>query len=233
MATRSRIWGNLLDLWRKIYFERFHRYLFMGYFMSADCNGDKTDSTLKETEKPAKKKSDAGWVLRTVILTFVISVCLSFISEGLSENINLFVAVATLLFFIFLGIFFDIIGVSVTTADPKNFNSMAAHKIKGAKAALWCISKAPAVSNFCNDVIGDISGVISGSMGVVIADAVSSMFSLPKLLTMVVITGLISSLTVGGKALGKKVSMQNSNSIVFFVSKVLSLIVPERFFGKK
>lgn len=201
--------------------------------MSSDPTSDRSESVLKTPEKPARKKSETGWIFRTVILTFLISSCLSFISEGLSENINLFVAVIMLLFFIFLGIFFDIVGVSVTTADSKNFNSMAARKMKGAKTALWFVSKAPAVSNFCNDVIGDVSGVISGSMGVVISDFISSLLGLPKLLTMVFVTGIISSLTVGGKALGKQLAMKKGNAIVFFVSKTVSLFIPERFFGKK
>lgn len=201
--------------------------------MSTETSGEKTEITQKDQERPQKKKSASGWILRTVLLTFCISVSLSFVSEGLSENINLFVALVMLLFFVFLGILFDVIGVAVTTADPKNFNSMAARKIKGAKAALWCVFKAPVVSNFCNDVIGDVSGVISGSMGVVIAESVSSALSLPRLPIMVITTGVISSLTVGGKALGKQLAIKNSNSIVFFVAKVLSIFVPERVFGKK
>ena len=54
--------------------------------MSSDSSSDRSDAVLKTPEKPVKKKSETGWILRTVILTFLISSCLSFISEGLSEN---------------------------------------------------------------------------------------------------------------------------------------------------
>jgi len=46
------------------------------------------------------------------------------------------VAALVLAVFIGLGIVFDMIGVAVTAADPKPFHSMAAHKEKGAKAAI-------------------------------------------------------------------------------------------------
>ena len=62
------------------------------------------------------------------------------------------------LFFIFLGILFDIIGVAVTSSDDKIFHSMSARKVRGAKVAVKFHKNAEKVSSFCCDVVGDICG---------------------------------------------------------------------------
>ena len=54
------------------------------------------------------------------------------------------------------------VGMAVQVADIKVFNAMAAKKVKGAKIALIMIKNAPKLSTICNDVIGDICGIISG-----------------------------------------------------------------------
>ncbi len=77
-------------------------------------------------------------------------------------------AALVLAVFIGLGIVFDMIGVAVTAADPKPFHSMAAHKEKGAKAAIRLLQNANQVSSVCNDVVGDICGIVSGSTAAVI-----------------------------------------------------------------
>ena len=40
--------------------------------------------------------------------------------------------------------------------------------------------------------------------------------------SLVIISSLVSSLTVGGKAIGKKYAINNSDEIVFLVSKILT-----------
>ena len=57
------------------------------------------------------------------------------------------------------------IGIAVTVATPKTFNSMATKNVRGARACINLIRKASKVSSFCNDVIGDICGILSGSAG--------------------------------------------------------------------
>lgn len=51
---------------------------------------------------------------------------------------------------------------------PKPFHSMAAHREKGAKEALMLLRSASRVSSVCNDVVGDICGIVSGSTAAVI-----------------------------------------------------------------
>ena len=107
-----------------------------------------------------KKNVDYSWILKIVLLSFVISVFFSFISEMTIPKFNIVLGIVICLLFIVVGIIFDMIGVSVTASDPSVFNSMAAKKIRGAKLAVKFKQKADKVSSFCNDVVGDICGII-------------------------------------------------------------------------
>lgn len=114
------------------------------------------------------------------------------------------------------------VGVAVTSANITPFHSMSARKIKGASLAVNLINNSSKVSSFCNDVIGDICGIVSGSAGVIIATTISSTFKFNPLLVSLITTALIAALTIGGKALGKTFAVRNNNSIVFKFSKILS-----------
>ena len=194
-------------------------------------------SKLKENDKLSGKEKQKmfnfRWTIKIAIITFCISACLSLLSETASENLNLWAAVIILFLFIFLGIIFDILGVSVATANETQFNSMATKKVRGARAALWFVSKADSVANFCNDVIGDISGVLSGTMSIVIASGIASGLHINKLIISIAVTAVTAALTVGGKALGKNLAMKKSNDIVYLFAKIICFIIPEKKFIKK
>ena len=55
----------------------------------------------------------------------------SFIGEVIIPNAELIISIILVFTFIVLGIIFDMIGISVTVADDKTFNSMATKKIRG------------------------------------------------------------------------------------------------------
>ena len=165
-------------------------------------------------KEPIKKKSDISWVVKVTILAFNISMILSFASEMIIPNVVIVISVILVLFFIFLGILFDIIGIAVTTADPKIFHSMATKKIKGARTAIKMITNKEKVSSFCNDVIGDICGVISGSCGISIAIKLANIWNIKLLVITLLITSIISALTIGGKAIGKSIAVNKSNIIL-------------------
>ena len=132
------------------------------------------------------------------------------------------VAFVILLLIILLGIVFDIIGVAVTSADEKPFHSMAARKVPGATEALRLLRKAERVSSICNDVIGDICGVVSGAAAATIAVQLlqNFEFSWPRLASLMM-SALVAGLTVGGKALGKAFAINSSTDIVFAVGRVI------------
>ena len=119
------------------------------------------------------------------------------------------------------------IGIAVTVADVSTFNSMATKKVKGANLGVKLIKNASKVSSFCNDVIGDICGIISGSTGISIAIIVSEKFSFPLLLMTILITAFVAAFTIGGKAIGKSYAINNSNVILFRFVKILSVFYRE------
>ena len=174
-----------------------------------------------------KKKVDKKWIILISIVSFLISLLFSFIGETVIPNAHLAISIILVFFFIFLGIIFDIIGISVTVADLKTFNSMATKKVKGAKLAVRMIKNASKVSSFCNDVIGDICGIISGSTGVSIAIIIADKLDISLLLVTLLITAFISALTIGGKALGKSFAINNCNAILYRFVKVLIIFKGE------
>ena len=173
------------------------------------------------------KKFSPSWLIVTVALTFCLSAAISFLTASRLQDVTLTVAFILLFVIIFIGILFDIIGTAVTAASDAPLHAMASNRVRGARYAVKLIKHSEKAANVCNDVIGDICGVISGSIGTpIVGDlALSHSFNLP--LTSVLAAALISALTVGGKAAGKTFAITNCNAIVFFVGRLLYL------FGRK
>ena len=176
----------------------------------------------KKKEKIKKEKVNVKWILTIVCITFVISFCLSFIANAAIPNLSLIFGILLTLLFIAIGILFDIIGVAVTTADEAVFHSMNSRKVKGAKVAVKFKKNADKVSSFCCDVIGDICGVISGAAGTAIAAILISDFHTNLIVTGLFITAIISSLTIGGKAVGKSFAINKSDIILYEFAKFIS-----------
>ena len=131
---------------------------------------------------------------------------------------------------ILIGVLADLIGVAVTAAEEKPFHAMASKKYPGARQAIKLIRNADKVSSICNDVIGDICSVISGTAGAAIVFRIFLNQVQPGWAEAAV-GGLIAALTVGGKAFAKKYGINNSDFIVYRVGFVLSLFIPSN--GKK
>ena len=176
----------------------------------------------KKKEKVKKEHVDKKWIATVVIVAFLTSFTLSFISEMTIPNLSLWLGILVTLFFIFLGIFFDIIGVSVTTADEAVFHSMSSRKVKGANVAVKFKKNADKVSSFCCDVIGDVCGIISGAAGTTIAAKLVSQFKFNTLFTSITIAAIIASITIGGKAIGKSFAINKSNIVLYEFAKFIS-----------
>lgn len=156
------------------------------------------------------------------MFTFIMSVALSFLLDHLLKDVNIFVGVIMLLSVILIGIIFDIIGVSVTSADQKLFHSMAANRIQEGKVAIDLIKNADKVSSFCNDVIGDMAGIISGALGASLLSKIYDKFNdINIALIGTLITASVAGFTVGGKSLGKSVAINKYREIIFFISKII------------
>ncbi len=176
----------------------------------------------KKKKSQRKKNSRYAWAIKVFFISIIITACLSFISGELLNELNVYVALIVLAVFILLGIVFDIIGLAVATADEAPFNSMAAQRNKVGKTAVKLLKNAEKVSSFCNDVVGDICGVISGATGTSIA---ASLFATSKnaFWWTLLLTSAVAALTVGGKALGKRFAMEKSVTIVTNVSRIICL----------
>jgi len=167
-----------------------------------------------------EKMKNIRWVITIFIVTIFVSGSISFISDEIMGNSNMLVAFLILLAIVLIGIVFDTIGVAVTSADESPFHSMAARKVPGAQEAIRLLRKAERVSSICNDVVGDICGVVSGSAAATISVQVVNNFSFswPSIVSLVM-SALVAGLTVGGKAISKGFAVNSSTSIVYFVGK--------------
>lgn len=176
----------------------------------------------KKKEKVKKETVDKKWVFIIIVISFTISFCLSFIANITIPNLSLIIGIIITILFILIGIMFDIIGVAVTTADEAVFHSMNSRKVKGAKIAVRFKKNADKVSSFCCDVIGDICGVISGAAGTTIATILVTKYHFNVLLVGLLITAIISSLTIGGKAIGKSFAINKSDIILYEFAKFIT-----------
>lgn len=171
--------------------------------------------------KTGFEKRHVLWGIFITVVSFGLSLLVLYASTGLLGEARPAFSFIVVLVIISTGVVFDVIGIAVTAADETPFHSMASKKIKGAKQSLILIRNAPRVSSFCNDVIGDICGVVSGVAGTSI---VYRLFATSGNISLIeTVTGaLIAAFTVGGKAFAKNIGMNNSNYIVYWVGRILS-----------
>jgi CBS domain containing-hemolysin-like protein len=183
-------------------------------------------------DRKLNKKKD-NWVLKITIITFFIALFLGFFSDILSKNLNIYVSFLVLVVIIFIGILFDIVGIAIASADEKPLHAMSSRKIKGARQALILLKNAEKTTNFCNDVVGDIAGIISGATSTTIGtylilvttDKIEFLNNpLAHIFIFAIVSAFVAGLTVGGKAFGKKIAIIKANDIVFFVGRVISII---------
>ena len=183
----------------------------------------------------AAKKKKAGktarpdfrWIALIFLTTVLISALMSFVSSNLLEGAGLALSFLILI---------CIIGVAVTAADEVPFHAMASRKVPEAEDALRLIRNAGKVSSFCNDVIGDICGVISGSAAAVIAARVLILSkSKSEIFITLLLSAVVSGVTVGGKACGKSLAMNSSTAVVRTAAKVLCFFrtLPQRLRKKR
>ena len=175
----------------------------------------------KTSKNKEKEHSKIKWFIQVFITTFVLSICFSYISTYGVSNLNLISSIIILIAVIAVGIIFDIIGVAVTVANEEEFHAKATKKAYGAKTSIKLIKNSAKVANICADVIGDVCGVLSGAISAMISAKLTQETG-PNL--QFIISAVVASITVGGKALGKEVANKNSTPIVHFVGTILNKI---------
>jgi len=183
---------------------------------------------LAHTKRTKKQKKKNLWPVKVFLLTFVLAILFSLMSETTLLGVSLPVALLVLGFIIFLGILFDIIGIAVTCQDTTAYTAMASKRIRGAKQAIKLVQSAGMVSNICNDVVGDICSIVSGAMGAAIsARLILKATLINELVAGIIISSFIAAFTVGGKAAGKKIAIHKSQQIVFTLGQIFA------FFSKR
>ncbi len=169
------------------------------------------------------------WIMVITIIPFFMAIILGYFSMVLMGNVNLFIAIVVLFIIISIGVFFDLLGIAVTSAEETPFHAMASHRLRGAKESISILRNAGPVANFFNDVIGDISGIISGTTTGAILIKINKDMDGESIVLSMLLTGIISAITVGGKAIGKEIALRNSNGIVFKIGYFISFFNIRKF----
>lgn len=195
-------------------------------------NINSNNSLIKEQEqeqkqKKKKEKPKSGskiWPLKAFFITIILSVLFNIISSAVMTGAGITIIIIVIIVLIVLGVMFDMIGMAVASCDEKPFYSMAARKVKGAKVSLKLIKNSDVVGSVCSDIIGDICNIISGAAGatLVLIIAINSDNFMTNVIS-VSVTAVLAAVTVGLKAVCKKIAVSKSIEIVCVVGKILSV----------
>lgn len=192
---------------------------------SAKCGvpDDTEQNNEKKVKKPRKKLSKGAiWTIKITIITLCLAFVVSFITEITSSKSNVIISILLLCILILIAIVFDAIGVAATSCELAPLLSMAARKVNGAAIAVKLIKNAEKVSNICNDVVGDMAGIISGTC----AAAIVLKFAADNphmYLFNILMSSVVSAVTVGGKAFFKSIAIKNSKELIMFASRVIGV----------
>jgi hypothetical protein len=167
-------------------------------------------------------KDSIRWSIFISVVTFILACLFTVASTATLEGVSWAVGMVIVLFIIFIGIIFDIMGLAAAAASETPFHGMASEKVAGSRQAISIVRNADRFSNFCNDVVGDIASVISGAAAaaVVIKLVGGSEGDLIHTVISIIFTACVSSMTVGGKAMGKSFAIHHSTRIVLTIGKL-------------
>ena len=176
-----------------------------------------------------KLKNSLNWTLGIAVITFVLAALFSIVSTFILSGVTWAAGMIIVLIIVLVGVIFDTIGVAATAAEEAPFHAMAAERVPGAKEAVLITRNADRFANFCNDVIGDIAGIISGTASAFVVIQLAQQIgqgenSAYQFWISVIFTSVVASLTVGGKALGKTLALHYATPIIFQVGRLFYLL---------
>ncbi|MGP4067778.1 hypothetical protein [Halobacillus sp. B29] len=174
-----------------------------------------------------KLKKSLKFSLSIAVITFVLAAIFSVISSSVLSGVMWIIGLVIVFIIVFTGVIFDMLGIAATAAHEKPFHAMASEKVSGAKEAIIIVRNADRFASFCNDVIGDISGIVSGTASAIVVLQVANVLgysdgSTVQITISVILTSIVAALTVGGKALGKFFAINSSTKIIFFAARVIA-----------
>ncbi len=170
-------------------------------------------------------KKSLNWSLIIAVITFVLAAIFSIVSTTILSGVTWGIGMLIVFLIVLLGIISDTIGVAATAAAEKPFHAMAAERVPGAKQAVLITRNADRFSNFTNDVIGDIAGIISGTASTYVVIQLALQMghgegSILQLIISILFTSVVAALTVGGKSVGKTLAIQYSTEIIYQVGRL-------------
>ena len=211
-------WENQPDLSRKLYCIHYPAvYLYKE-------NSMKTRKKFRMPPPANNANVTSKWTITVLVSSFIISLAFSAVTSVAMADLNIIWAFLILFLIIGINVLFDVIGTSVLAAEEYPFHSLAARKVPGAKQSIRVIRLAPQVASVCCDIIGDIAGIISGAATTIIISELATIFGIKSILPSLLLTGLVASLTIGGKAVCKGMAMQNGNAIVFIIGRIMHFL---------
>ncbi len=170
-----------------------------------------------------KKDTTFAWIMRMTFGTFVLALIFGVLTQTIfQKDLLLITSLILLLIVVLIGVIFDTIGTAAAAATLPPLNAKAARREEGAKKAVELVKNADRVANFCNDVVGDITGVISGGIAAVIIYNLFAHSPGDDFYPRIILTAIVAALTVGGKAWGKYLALRNSTEILLKIGYILT-----------
>ena len=143
----------------------------------------------------------------------------SLLSQTILSSIGVVMAIVTILLFIFVSVVFDMIGVAITCTSEEFFLQRKGEK--GVEVALLMKKNSEKVCSFCNDVIGDICGILSGACGACVILNITQHIQADTTVVIVssLVSALIAGLTIFSKAIMKSYAINNANKFILKIGK--------------
>ncbi|MDE7181617.1 MAG: hypothetical protein K2O41_01115 [Clostridia bacterium] len=193
---------------------------------------DSDDSLKQKTKKKKQKKRIMppwlAWGLGVLVLSFILTVFFSFLTEISVKDSPAFVCIIVLVVLLFLNIICDVLANAIISCSPEAFHAMASKKIKGAKRAVTFCRNATKLSSIFADVIGDICGIVSGAAGTALVVHFALNGSIYEIIASIGVSAIIGALTVGGKAIFKHFAIKYNKQIVFGFAKFTTFFKKEK-----
>ena len=180
-----------------------------------------------DNKKSPKSKPGINWAAKATFISFFMTIAFSLFSELIVRSASVYISAFIVLLLVIISIIFDMIGTAMASAEQAPFVAMSSRKVRGAKEVLGLIKNTDKVCSICNDIVGDICGIVSGAAtsaiiyNVVIAKNISS--SLMEMIFTIFFSAIGACLTIGGKAFGKTIALKRSKDILLLVGVFLSL----------
>ena len=197
------------------------------------------EKNIKKEKKTKQKQSKFAiwwkWPLIVLFVSLFLSFAFGVISELTLSRANLIISIAVIVILLIISIIGDMIGVAATAASLEPFRAMASRKIRGANEAIILVKNANKVASIFADILGDICGILAGAAGASISLMLitSAMSNIAGILIASLVSAVIASLIIFGKAAFKKYSILHCEKIILICGKIMSIFHKQNTNSKK